>query len=128
MQAYLVTEYELWVTAWPGGAVCNVRSDWLQAYLVTERVQWVKAWPGQVVLCVSQIFWTLEVHEAIGSHLAQYYEKLNVQLEAIVKLVRGPLTTQQRITLGALVTIDVHARDVIHESVEKGAWGGGGAG
>ena len=37
----------------------------LQAYSETERVQWVKQWPGQVVLCTSQIYWTLEVHEAI---------------------------------------------------------------
>lgn len=25
----------------------------------------MKDWPGQVVLCTSQIYWTLEVHEAI---------------------------------------------------------------
>lgn len=37
----------------------------LQAYGETERDQWVKEWPGQVVLCCSQVFWTVEVHEAI---------------------------------------------------------------
>lgn len=37
----------------------------LQDYAETERSQWVKEWPGQVVLCCSQVFWTLEVHEAI---------------------------------------------------------------
>lgn len=36
-----------------------------QAYAETSRSQWVKDWPGQVVLCTSQIYWTLEVHEAI---------------------------------------------------------------
>ena len=80
-------------------------------------------WPGQVVLCVSQIYWTLEVHEAIRSGpqgLKEYYESLSKQLEGIVEKVRGKLPKQTRTTLGALVVIDVHARDVVLELVEKG--------
>ncbi|XP_071332600.1 dynein axonemal heavy chain 12 [Trachinotus anak] len=93
------------------------------AYAETARSQWVKEWPGQVVLCTSQIFWTLEVHEAIraGSDgLKNYYQQLQNQLNDIVELVRGKLPKQTRITLGALVTIDVHARDVVLELIEKG--------
>uniref|UniRef100_A0AAX7UY72 Dynein axonemal heavy chain 12 n=1 Tax=Astatotilapia calliptera TaxID=8154 RepID=A0AAX7UY72_ASTCA len=93
------------------------------AYAETPRSQWVTEWPGQVVLCTSQIFWTLEVHEAIRAHpngLKKYYQKLQSQLNDIVELVRGKLAKQTRITLGALVTIDVHARDVVMELIEKG--------
>ncbi|TRZ01398.1 hypothetical protein DNTS_018422, partial [Danionella cerebrum] len=93
------------------------------AYQETKRNQWVCEWPGQVVLCTSQMFWTLEVHEAIATSsdgLKTYYQQLQNQLNDIVELVRGKLPKQTRTTLGALVTIDVHARDVIMEMIEKG--------
>ncbi|NXM23807.1 DYH7 protein, partial [Oxyruncus cristatus] len=93
------------------------------AYLETERKRWVLEWPGQVVLCVSQMYWTSEVHEVLHSGpegLKDYYDKLQLQLNDIVELVRGKLSKQTRTTLGALVTIDVHARDVIKEMIESG--------
>uniref|UniRef100_A0A674AYD2 Dynein axonemal heavy chain 12 n=1 Tax=Salmo trutta TaxID=8032 RepID=A0A674AYD2_SALTR len=89
------------------------------AYGETSRSQWVRDWPGQVVLCTSQIFWTLEVHEAIGGG-AQVGAPGHSQLKDIVELVRGKLPKQTRTTLGALVTIDVHARDVVMDLIDKG--------
>ncbi|XP_078466584.1 dynein axonemal heavy chain 12 [Lampetra planeri] len=93
------------------------------AYANTERKDWVREWPGQVVICVSQMFWTTEVHEAIKDGpqgLRGYSERLQDQLKDIVELVRGDLSKQTRVTLGALVTIDVHARDVVLDMIDKG--------
>ena len=83
----------------------------------------MKVWPGQVVLCVAQVYWTTEVHDALKNGpggLKKYWDQLQEQLKSIVELVRGKLTKQQRITLGALVTIDVHARDVVLDMADKG--------
>uniref|UniRef100_A0A663MBZ6 Dynein axonemal heavy chain 12 n=1 Tax=Athene cunicularia TaxID=194338 RepID=A0A663MBZ6_ATHCN len=90
------------------------------AYLETERKRWVLEWPGQVVLCVSQMFWTSEVHEVLCSGPEDYCDTLQLRLNDIVELVRGKLSKQTRTTLGALVTIDVHARDILMEMIENG--------
>lgn len=83
----------------------------------------MREWPGQVVLCVSQAYWTREVHEAIRlgpQGLRDYWNKLQAQLQEIVILVRGKLSKQIRTTLGALVVLDVHARDCVLDMAEKG--------
>ncbi|XP_071813132.1 dynein axonemal heavy chain 3-like isoform X2 [Apostichopus japonicus] len=96
-------------------SVCKVSKEGVAAYAANPRNKWVLEWPGQVVLCVSSIFWTEEVAKAIKEPdgLKKYLEISNKNLKDIVDLVRGKLDKGNRVTLGALTVIDVHARDVV---------------
>uniref|UniRef100_A0A673TZU4 Dynein axonemal heavy chain 3 n=1 Tax=Suricata suricatta TaxID=37032 RepID=A0A673TZU4_SURSU len=86
----------------------------IEAYVQVPRNQWVLQWPGQVVICVSSIFWTKEVSQAlVEKTLPDFLKKSNNQIAQIVQLVRGKLSSGARLTLGALTVIDVHARDVV---------------
>ncbi|TYZ61102.1 hypothetical protein PybrP1_000394 [[Pythium] brassicae (nom. inval.)] len=89
-----------------------------------EREAWILRWPAQVVLAASQVYWTQDVTRAISARgnagLREYVEALNAQLDKVVVLVRGNLTKLERTTIGALVVIDVHARDTVAHMIAKG--------
>ncbi|KAM8960487.1 dynein axonemal heavy chain 3 [Pelodytes ibericus] len=92
----------------------QVIHDGIEGYVEVPRKQWVLQWPGQVVICVSSIYWTQEVSEAIvKGTVPSFLKKSNEQIGEIVELVRGKLSGGARATLGALTVIDVHARDVV---------------
>lgn len=94
----------------------------LEAYLTKPRSEWVVMWPGQPAICVSCTYWTSLIHEAFvkgGNALQKYLELNNLQINDIVALVRGKLSKQIRVTLGALVVLDVHARDVLAQLVQN---------
>ena len=94
----------------------------LEAYPEAERGEWVKLWPGQAVLAVTCFYWTSLIHESIRkgqAALEDYLTLNNKQIDEIVKIVRGKLTKQNRVTLQALIVLDVHARDVLATLVDK---------
>ncbi|GIY29723.1 dynein heavy chain 7, axonemal, partial [Caerostris darwini] len=104
-------------------SIKKVVSDALDSYPTKARDEWILEWPGQAVLCCSQSYWTAEMHESIkgGTRaLQEYLGQNNKQIEKVVALVRGRLSKQNRITLGALVVLDVHARDVVESLANSG--------
>jgi hypothetical protein len=102
-------------------AIKDVTYKSYEAYLDVAREKWVLDWPGQVVLTTTIVAWTKEVTDAINQPpdgLPDYLTKSNTQLDQIIQLVRGELTKLQRKTIGALVVLDVHARDVVDKLVK----------
>ena len=74
---------------------------------------------------VAQVFWTRETEAALAEGglrgLREYETKCTQQLNDVVTLVRRrDLTKLNRSTLGAMVTLDVHGRDVLTMMVKAG--------
>lgn len=83
-------------------------------------MQWVKKYPAQIVLGVNMIRWTSKAEEAINNGaVKEYAADLVTELKDIVGLVRTDLSELDRLTLGALVTIDVHNKDVIQSLADS---------
>ncbi|XP_011702284.1 PREDICTED: dynein heavy chain 7, axonemal-like isoform X3 [Wasmannia auropunctata] len=92
------------------------------AFPTKARSQWALEWPGQTILCVSKLYWTADVTVKIPKgleSLRDYVETCTHELNEIVKLVRSKLSKQNRTTLEALVTLDVHSRDVLVQLCEQ---------
>ena len=86
----------------------------LADYNTKPRPEWVTQWPAMTVLGVTATYWTSLTEKAIAEGTLQAWYDQNVsQLDALTDMVRGRLPGQHRKTLGALITIDVHARDVV---------------
>lgn len=73
---------------------------------------------GQCVLNGSQIVWTSDVEKAFEEGVEgvkRYWEVLEGYLNDLVLLVRKKLTKQQKVTLNALIVLDVHAKDLVEK-------------
>ncbi|CAB3257081.1 unnamed protein product [Arctia plantaginis] len=93
-------------------------------YQKLARPKWILIWKGMAVLAASQIHWAAGVHGALNTHklsqLKEFSCFLNKQLNETVAIVRRTdLSKLSGITVKALIVIDVHAKDVIADLVEK---------
>jgi len=118
---------EHWMVEVKDAMVAGVKSNMMQAlvdYTVTPRPEWMQKWAGQVVLNGSQLHWTREVEEFLrekgNAGAYEYHEQLVKQLTDMVILIRGEISKQARVTVGALAVVDVHARDVQKRMADAG--------
>ncbi|OMJ74343.1 hypothetical protein SteCoe_26764 [Stentor coeruleus] len=101
----------------------------------TERKEWVLKHPGQIIATNIQASWCNESEIAIESMsenpnaLDEWFSVNSSQLHNLVELVRGALTPLQRKVIVALITTDVHSRDIVDmlknegvESVQDFLW------
>lgn len=92
-------------------------------YLEISRPDWIKKHPGQCVLNGSQVHWTQQLEDAMKKDglkgVQENLKMLDEQLLETVALVRQKLNNLQSMTLGALIVIDVHAKDVIKKLVDE---------
>ncbi|EGD75848.1 dynein heavy chain 7 [Salpingoeca rosetta] len=104
-------------------SIRKIMVEGIASYPNTKRTDWIQSWPGQVVLAVTQKYWTTSVHEAIRGGpdaLTKYLNSCNEDINDVVELVRGKLSKNIRTTLSALIVLDVHSRDVLTGLIKDG--------
>lgn len=100
--------------------------DAIANYQLMSREEWVMSgYPSQVVLTISQMMWCKEMEDCLeGDHdhlsALQQFEQANIdRLNALAALLRGQRASLHRNIITALITIDVHARDIVSDLVQQ---------
>lgn len=89
------------------------------------RHRWLFDWPAQVVLTGTQIIWTEETEMSLEEFEGGQEDavKRNLQicknrLDHLIQLVLGALSKPDRCKIIALITLDVHSRDVVQKLID----------
>ncbi|CAM9279490.1 unnamed protein product [Choristocarpus tenellus] len=88
------------------------------------RHKWLFDYPAQVVLTGTQIYWTEETEGALEEFeggqedaVKRYLGVCNTRLSNLIDLVLGELSGEDRTKIISLITLDVHARDVVQKLI-----------
>lgn len=87
-------------------------------YPTKARRHWVLDHPGQIVATAAQMTWVQGTESALRAEdsptaVASWFQENLDELQALIALIRSELTKRQRLVIVALVTTDVHARDIV---------------
>ncbi|KAK5609612.1 Dynein heavy chain 2, axonemal [Crenichthys baileyi] len=93
-----------------------------------SRDKWVKEWPGQLIITASQIKWTSEVTRSLiinkeredKTCLKSLKKKQVSMLRSYSEMIGADLPKLLRLKVVALVTVEIHARDVIDKLAKTG--------
>ena len=94
-------------------------------YQDQDRIHWIKTHATQVVICVCIIYWAKEVEVRLATAedkpvaLQEYFGQCVQQLNEAAVQVGGPLPKLHRKTLVAVITGDVHNRDIVTTMIEE---------
>lgn len=93
-------------------------------YDTKARDEWIACHPGQIIATVAQMTWARETETALRSadplaSMDAWSASYKEELQKLIVKIRGNLPKLVRYIIVALVTTDVHARDIIDELIEK---------
>ena len=90
-----------------------------------KKDRWVKEWPGQLLITASQMGWTTDCEKALEEVEAGSKQAMRTCRKAQAKglakfadMLRKPINKLTRRKLMALITIEVHSRDVIERMMK----------
>jgi dynein heavy chain len=119
---------EVWLTLVEQHMLAQLRKLGKEAYRSYHdivRTVWVLDNPAQLVVTVSQIHWVAKLekclkHKAPAEALRDFLNDNVLQLEELTSLVRSDLSPLQRKVVVPLMTVDVHARDIVDNMMVDG--------
>jgi dynein heavy chain, axonemal len=89
------------------------------------RHEWLFFYPAQTVVTATQIYWTEESENALDDlaggqedAVKRHLAVCDHRLMELIKLVLGHLTRGDRVKVITIITLDVHARDVVQKLID----------
>lgn len=114
---------EVWLTNIEKTMRASLKNQLVECLHSSKKVKkekWITEWPGQLVISASQINWTASCQRALieasrgEQHaLKDLLKKQLITLKKLTEMTQLPLSPIERKKLIALITIEVHSRDVI---------------
>ena len=105
-------------------ALQAIAADAFEAYSNMSYAEWTETFPGQIVISISQVFFTQLVHDNVVGHMDNVINAYAKKLETLATIVRGDLSSVYREVLVALITVEVHSRDIAQELIDNGCENG----
>jgi dynein heavy chain len=93
-------------------------------YDAKPRDEWIAYHPGQIVATVAQMTWARDTEAALRNEnpiaaMLEWSKNYKKELLKLIIKIRSDLTSLVRKVIVALVTTDVHARDIIDELCDR---------